>query len=163
MDDLHPIEQSGDKDQIKPKGLWFSYDGDDTWHEKCVTEWHAWCHLNDFWKDRYIHLYEIVVHKDANILHFQNMMDVVTFFEMNDYWYDDDKLKENNLFIIDWRKLAEDYDGFQAPNYVRDIEMFNLHVSHLWYYGLDAPSGCIWNIDAIKNIKFIQHVNNNIE
>jgi hypothetical protein len=49
---------------------------------------------------------------------------------------------------IDWVRVAEDYSGIEIAPYLYEARM-----NHMWYYGWDVASGCIWGSGVIKNIK----------
>lgn len=48
---------------------------------------------------------------------------------------------------IDWVRVAEDYSGIEIAPYLYEARM-----KHMWYYGWDVASGCIWGKGVIKNI-----------
>ena len=50
--------------------------------------------------------------------------------------------------MIDWAKVAKDFDGIEIAPYV-----FEGRYKLQWYYGWDVASGCIWSNDVIKDIK----------
>jgi len=68
-----------------------------------------------------------------------------------------DKYKWNDssrydLRLIDWTKVAKDYDGIEIVPYLHKMR---LERSVFWYYGWDVASGCIWGDGVIKDIKKI--------
>ena len=63
--------------------------------------------------------------------------------------------------IINWIKLSKDYCGFEIKNYNKlksyinevnnkknSIDLFT------WFYTFDFSSGCVWDLKALKNIKY---------
>ena len=49
----------------------------------------------------------------------------------------------------DWSIVARHFDGIECCPYpVGDREF---KYKYMWYYGIDMPSGCIWNTSAITN------------
>jgi len=48
---------------------------------------------------------------------------------------------------IDWGRVAEDYSGIEIAPYLYEARM-----KHMWYYGWDVASGCIWGKGVVKNI-----------
>lgn len=49
----------------------------------------------------------------------------------------------------DWNELSRKYDGVIFENYDLDNRA---KMYHVWFQSLDAPSGCIWNPEAIESI-----------
>jgi hypothetical protein len=54
--------------------------------------------------------------------------------------------------VINWGKVAVDYDGIEIAPYI-----FKARNKHMWYYGWDIASGCIWANGAIQNIEKLNY------
>lgn len=52
--------------------------------------------------------------------------------------------------IPDWENIAKEYDGIIIAPYQQSWRLI-----FSWYHGLDCASGCIWNLDSIKEFKLI--------
>jgi hypothetical protein len=52
-------------------------------------------------------------------------------------------------FEIEWRKVAERFDGIIIAPY---IWQRRLDLESSWYYSWDCASGCIWNASAVREI-----------
>jgi hypothetical protein len=53
---------------------------------------------------------------------------------------------------IDWPLVSQYYAGVE----VRGLEKFKEtpgYIKYMWLIGLDIDSGCVWNIEAIKNFE----------
>ena len=49
----------------------------------------------------------------------------------------------------DWAAVATDFDGIECCPYPVGDSDFKM--KYMWYYGIDMPSGCIWNTKAITS------------
>lgn len=116
---------------IKPKGLWYSVNGG--WEEWCAAEQPNWLH--DF-------RYELTL-GDEKILKLDSKEAVVevALEYPNREFLAILSLGKCASGYIDWRKLAEDYDGIEVNPYFHDLRF---HPSLIWYYAWDCTSGCIW-------------------
>jgi hypothetical protein len=147
----------------KPIGFWVSVKGED--------DWQSWCEKEGFRLDALKYQYEVKLKKNSNILYLKTILDLKNFSEK----YKSKSLMalEENLEIenekdkqiieeissfadkyfsdfISWNKLRLDYDGIIISPYQWDFRYTT------WYYGWDCASGCIWNINSIKEIKLIK-------
>ena len=69
--------------------------------------------------------------------------------------------KENVYFdhnIIDWQKVAKKFGGIEFNLYIhqviKPIKNGKKQIMIMWYYTVDIPSGCIWNLKPIvENIQ----------
>ena len=50
--------------------------------------------------------------------------------------------------MIDWVRVANDYSGIEISPYLYEARM-----KHMWYYGWDVASGCIWGSGVIRKFK----------
>ena len=63
--------------------------------------------------------------------------------------------------MIDWSKVANDYEGVEFDPYFKDLEKV-----YQWYETVSIPSGCIWDsrnlkitkIDSLKETTFPQNI-----
>ena len=53
---------------------------------------------------------------------------------------------------IDWKKVKSKYQGIIIAPYQWSCR---LNLDSNWYYGWDCASGCIWDLDCIKDFKLI--------
>lgn len=66
--------------------------------------------------------------------------------------------------IIDWNLVSLNYGGFEIKNYEKIMknlreEKINFY-KYSWLYGIDFSSGCIWNLNIIKEKNFVRKLNN---
>ena len=120
--------------ELKPAGLWMSTDGDDSWK--------AWCEAEGFNTERLSHqtIFKIaesarvaVVNEDTHS-RFSNIYGVCLYGDRRDW--------------IDWRLVAEAYDGVVFSPYSWRLRMNG----GLWYYGLDCECACVWNAGVLGRI-----------
>ena len=130
--------------QHKPKGLWISIEGEDDWKNWCIAE--------KFELQCLTFCYEIILKEDANILYLKTAEEIFDFtkkyslIQMISYLqYDTDQ--------IDWLKVKQDYQGIIISPYQW---VCRLSSKSTWYYGWDCASGCIWDLEAIKEFKFLE-------
>lgn len=124
----------------KPQGLWVSVRGDD--------DWLSWCRSEDFGLDRLKIVQEIFLSDNADICWMTTRQSVKDFHER---YAEPFVLGSKMDFIcIDWRKVAEKYDGIIIAPYRWEFRLDG-EISK-WYYGFDCASGCIWNPRAIAEI-----------
>jgi hypothetical protein len=114
----------------KPIGLWYGIG----------SSWVDWIRYNQpSWEKDFIHIVDVDLSKMKVI---RNNKQLIEFH--NEYFIKD----EFGGNKIDWGKVAEKYSGIEiSPFIVRYYSEID------WYYGWDVSSGCIWNSDAIKDIK----------
>lgn len=131
----------------KPKGLWYGIN--ESWVEWCSTESPGW--VQD-------HLHELVL-DESKILRVSNLKEFELFekeFGMMDPML---KMLEERLppgigsfslsrECIDWHKVADKYSGLEITPY-----LWEKRLSSMWYYGWDCASGCVWNADAVLEVK----------
>jgi hypothetical protein len=115
----------------KPVGLWVS-----------VGEaWKDWCEGEDFYTERLAHCQEIVLAANANILRLSTAEDLDAFTERF-------KIADDAFASIDWSRVYGEYQGIIIAPYIwaRRLDL-------AWYYGWDCASGCIWDADAIAEVR----------
>lgn len=148
---LKPIDfDSLEEPLMKPEGLWVSIE--DGWG------WKEWCKDSNFALDHFEYAYKIHLMNDANILHLKTAKEVFAFgeeFRCKKFpGFPDDpefkRLLEYSVLYIDWKKIAQQYQGLIIAPYQWDCRLD--HKSS-WYWGWDCSSGCIWDIEAIHGLR----------
>lgn len=129
----------------KPEGLWVSVQGDD--------DWLSWCHDNEFHTAALAYSHTVTLADNPRIHRITNALEIdeftVAHAVQTDYerrW--DWKVNDKRRWPIDWRSVADQYDGIIIAPYVWSQRM---HTE--WYYGWDCASGCIWNLAAIASVE----------
>jgi hypothetical protein len=117
----------------KPRGLWYDCDG--SWSE--WIEWEA-----PSWKGDY--LYDIRLNHDK-ILTLSGPEDIKEFTKK--YGVEKPRNFSGRDIDIDWKKVASEYSGIEIHDVWSSRDLNN------WIYTWDIDSGCIWNEDAILEIK----------
>ena len=160
----------------KPEGFWFAMES----KYLQPRSWKKFC--KDLGWDRWLqYSYEINCDKNANYIIIDSLESIIIFsikyidrshkhilldfsledieipFRKNERYF---KLREAiGINRINWNAVVKDYQG---------ILVFPYPISHvspspdadfcpLWYYRLDVPSGCIWDLDSIDDIKLINY------
>ena len=127
---------------LKPRGLWYSLD--EHWREWCESEWPERIFPNNF-------ELEIITDK---ILVINSLSDA---YKLTEKYKDDDlstDLSTVGVKIIDWSKLTKDYSGVEFPDFWKlKQQLYSTpHIILIWVYSIDVPSGCIWDLSAVKKI-----------
>ena len=125
-------------DRFKPVGLWVS----------SGTSWADWCKEQDFNLNGITHVCEIVLAKDANILHLKTPGAIEQFTSMYA------STGRFGSMYIDWGRLQK-YQGIIIAPYQWSLRLAP-HTS--WYYPWDCASGCIWDLSAIKTVAPMVHL-----
>ena len=127
---------------FKPKGLWYSFAGKDNW-TNWLKNWGS-----SEWDLNYDHV--IMFETSGNILKINNEQDAKDFIDKYQKF-------DNNMWWVDWHKVAQDYDGIEFHNQwqYRDLEYGGSNEGYsqpsTFLYGLDIDSGCLWNTTTITN------------
>jgi hypothetical protein len=142
---LKSINQSQSKEnggyisQFKPRGLWLSVDGEDSWEE--------WCEREGFDGNWNYH-YRVELTNPENVLWIKSAKSLLDFTEkFNKSIILEDGYNMRFGHAIDWEEVAKTYSGIIISPYQWSLR---LHENAFWYYGWDCASGCIWDIDIIK-------------
>ena len=129
----------------KPKGLWYGFGS-------------SWANADASGiskvKDHYV--YAVDIPSGKNILRLSNEENIIKFAETfgfnmmelmgNKFKARLKSLGNSPMFIrIRWDIIAKKYDGIEFNPYLQN-QRFNF----MWYYGLDASSGCIWNLNGVS-------------
>lgn len=126
----------------KPSGFWVSVDGE--------YDWKWWCESEDFCLGNLTYRHEVILNDNHNILMLEDLHEFT-----DEYSYLPDHFKDSPIMrnsYIDWFSVSKKYDGIIIAPY-----RWNERLTLSWYYGWDCASGCIWNIDSIKEIKLINN------
>ena len=119
----------------KPKGLWYS----------CGSEWDDWCKWEmPHWITNSPHVHRIEV----------NLSRMLVIRTERDFDAFEAKylVRRDLMDGIDWKSVAQDYDGIEICPYQGSRRM-----SSDWYYPWDVASGCIWGSGAIKSVEPIDN------
>ena len=119
----------------KPRGFWFSVEGEDDW------AW--WCRAEGFNVDRLAAPHVVALKPAANILRLCCASDIDRFSAQ---YGGRDRYTSRT---IDWSLVAVDYDGLIIAPYIWSRR---LDGAADWYYGWDCASGVVWNLDAIESV-----------
>ncbi len=128
---MNPLAHKG----FKPRGLWYSWDGEQSWAE--------WCESEQFRDTSRQYAYRVLVMDSVDILKLETPKDILTFT----YDYPKKLYPGAHSTVIDWETVMKDYDGIEIFPYQWSLR---LHHETLWYYGWDCASGCIWNLKDVR-------------
>ena len=141
LDHTRGYVQSEPRAYAKPAGFWVSVAGDD--------DWPSWCRDEQFGIDRLAVEHAVDLAPDANVLRIESGLDLGTFHERYAVETEAERRYPGSRqsWPIDWRVVAEDYDGVIIAPY-----QWSYRLDLSWYCGWDCASGCIWNLDAIESM-----------
>jgi len=135
----------------KPKGLWVSVAGED--------DWPSWCREESFSIGSLKHVAVVELDKSANLRVVSSESDLFEFHDQYAVRRDDDIFpqRDDDIFpsnkkrywSLHWGKVAVDFDGLVIAPYLWSCRFDGPQ----WYYTIDCASGCIWNLDAISEIR----------
>lgn len=117
----------------KPVGFWYAL-GD---------EWGQYLKRHD--KERYTS-YDYIASIDID---YSNILKIDSSQKLEDF-HKNYSVKRNFGPAIDWKKVSEDYKGIEIIPYRPEFR----HI-YLWYTMWDLASGCIWDLNAIKDYTII--------
>jgi hypothetical protein len=142
---VYSVEQSGDRYDWhggrKPVGLWVSVDGDDDWRAWCKAE-----NFRDVDSQCATHIVLTPKHRVLIVDSGSAMLDFNRQYGVERDYYG--KWKEQR---IDWPRVARDYHGIVIAPYQWAHRLDEPCTG--WYYSWDCASGCIWNADAVAEMK----------
>jgi hypothetical protein len=126
----------------KPNGLWYCVGFG--WLDFTTSD------FQDFYTiGNRVYAFEISL-EGLNILKITSYEELIKFEEIYLAPNENEYMK-GRKFDIDWSKVAENYDGIEIAPYIHKARM-----GHMWYYGWDVASGCIWNTSGLKSKKLLQ-------
>jgi hypothetical protein len=108
---------------MKPHGLWYGIGY--AWHEWVESEMPHWMGS---------HNYEVNLGKSA-ILIIDSCAGLDGF----------SRKYGRGEFHVDWELVSEKYDGIEIDPY-----QWSRRHEHMWYYGWDIASGCLWNLQQVS-------------
>lgn len=134
LDTVRPLSPS-----TKPIGLWFSVSGNGHYG------WYEWCQDNDFNLDRLSVVHELTLAPDARVLRITTARQLKEFTKV----YATPLLPPTRLNVIEWGRVAEEYDGIVIAPYLAECRLDD---RLFWYYGWDCASGCVWRSRAVASL-----------
>jgi len=144
---VHSIDQSGEAYRYhrgsKPIGLWVSVEGED--------DWRSWCEAESFRDIARQHATEVVLHPRHRVLILPTAT-AMTLFQ-HQYGYEDNMLGVWRNARIDWGRVASDHQGIIIAPYQWSHRLEEPCSG--WYYSWDCASGCIWNAEAVAELRSI--------
>lgn len=117
---------------FKPCGLWLSHENGFNWKKWCEQEQFP---CGDF-------EYSVTIDSTANIVCLNDMCTVFDFMG---------KFLLSDGFSIDWKAVAEKYDGIYVTEHALSWAFTNDDMTFL--YGWDLASACVWNVDVIESFE----------
>lgn len=134
--------------QNKPPGLWVSVEGE--------HDWKYWCEAEGFHLEGLAVSYEVVLKEDANVLYLTTSEQIINlrleYPWIKPQWRDAEGMRLCGSYEIDWDKMMGKYQGIIISPYQWDCRFHN---DACWYCGWDCASGCIWDIECIKEFKLM--------
>lgn len=134
-----PLDKRGARrpmDGVKPAGLWFSDDDDD-------TNWRSWCEGEHFNLDSYKFAQELTLEFGPMVLHIADDASLLKFSRK----YEKQLYPGGSLEWVDWDRVCSDYWAIVITPY-----LWRLRLDVMWYYAWDCASGCIWDERALLKI-----------
>ena len=123
---------------MKPTGLWLSEGSQ--WQDWCDSEGFATCNMNN------CYIYSASINKDR--LFVISSLDVLNTLH--------EKYEKKNKFFangyIDWKEVANDYDGICFENYYevkKDYFTNSSDFGKTWFLAVDVSGACIWNPSSV--------------
>ncbi len=137
IEEIFSQEQSTEqKHYTRPRGLWVSVVGDRDWPSLKPGDL------------RSQHQYEITLADDAKILWIDGKVQLSAFTK--EYGH---KPSGERRRAIDWVRVATEHQGLIIAPYIAEHTKYP---TLFWYGAWGCASGCIWNKDAISEIKLIR-------
>lgn len=113
----------------KPNGLWYS----------CGSAWDDWCEYEmPQWITGSPYVYRIEVNLSRML--------VIRTGEEFDAFEERYGVSVGRFKVIDWKAVAQDYDGIEICPYRSDRRPD-------WYYPWAVASGCVWGSGAVKSVE----------
>jgi hypothetical protein len=124
--------------KLKPTGFWFCKN----------TEWYEWCIDQRFSISGIDNKYKL----DINFEEILIIDTIEKLLKFTDEYSLPEQLYSGKR--INWIDVSTKYKGIYFDNYL-DIKYYlsvnNLMIDFVWYYSIDVSSGCIFNIDIVKD------------
>lgn len=132
--DLKKMDTKQRNGGAKPMGLWYCVGFG--WLDFTTSDFTTFYTIGNR-----VHAFEISL-DGLNILKITSYDDLLKFEDAYLVSNENEYMKK---FDIDWARVAENYDGIEIAPYIHKARM-----GHMWYYGWDVASGCIWNTSNLK-------------
>jgi hypothetical protein len=116
---------------LKPAGFWVSVG----------SGWADWCEGEEFRTENLVHTYRVRLVPDANVLTIGDVDGLDGFTDTH----------QLDRYHLDWPKVAANHQGVVIAPY-----QWSRRFEHLWYYGWDCASGCIWDLSAIADVTVLE-------
>ena len=128
-DPLEEVYDTPEQDvSSKPNGLWISVD----------NAWEQWC-LGEDWNIDSFKFENLITLDTRDLLFLTTEWKLLEFTQMY-----------GRLHYIDWERVAKIYKGIVITPYQWGCR---LDQKTMWYYGWDVASGCIWDKNAIIDVR----------
>lgn len=120
----------------KPRGLWYGIG----------PSWINWVRSEmPDWETEHVFRLSIDETKMKIIRNYQQLVEFEKEYSLPiDGW---DSYNGRYLYI-DWARVARDYGGIEISPY-----LYEARYKHMWYYGWDVASGCIWGTGVVRRLK----------
>jgi len=134
------------KFDLKPRGFWYQI-------KNYLFKW------GEFDWGNYIYEVKIKTNRLTNF----NQKDknkILVIRDIDDLIKFDKKygIKCSNMGFISWSNVENNYGGIEIKNYekiLKDIgKIKNYDDKYTWFLSIDFSSGCIWNLDIIREINY---------
>ena len=141
---------------VKPRGFWYQIND-------CLFEWGEL----DWGK----YVYEVKLKRSVftglsskninKILVIKNLDELIKFDKKYGYnydYYDKEDKKNMKMRFVKWGLVALYYGGFEIKNFVKihsqGMKSKDFFRKLMWFDSFDFSSGCIWNLDIIKEVNY---------
>lgn len=137
---------------IKPDGFWYNIK--DSYFKNPTTN------FGDYFYEIVLKSKSLsnILNEDKNkILSINNIVDIDIFNKK----YNKRTKGEYGIFTyIDWGLVSNNYGGFEIKNYEKILKVLRKEKTNFnkysWLYTFDFSSGCVWNLNIIKEKNFIK-------
>lgn len=127
-----------DSRHMKPKGLWFSVDGD----------WERWCEDEQFGADR-LKVAHVVEFDPDRVLFLGDGL-AIDRFTIRYIDRLNAELGLSKTLFLDWAAVTLKYAGIVIAPYCWERRLSD---DTFWYYGWDCASGCIWDLSVVTRFE----------
>ena len=130
----------------KPVGFWGSVAGED--------DWPSWCRDQGSFLDSLTHGHEVTLAGAADVLRIDTATGIDRFHDTYSTQSGAISGPNRKFWPVDWGRVAQRWDGIIIAPY----QWSHRYDGPSWYYGWDVASGCIWNLDAIADVRLVAEV-----
>lgn len=131
----------------KPRGFWITDDGEDCWR--------TWCLSERFGVECLSHKHEIIL-DESRVLILRSEGEVRAFarkYRGEMVWGPPHQPEKYRDVIVDWKKVSTEHAGVIITPYQWGLR---LRPDFSWYYCWDCSPGCIWDVNAIIDVRLIE-------